>query len=88
LLNRSASRAVNVLRELVTTIPDDKTVAARLQDVRQTLTTLNRRLAEHNRTEEANIYRWAAIALSAPEQSGLLSNLRREIEKMPPRFET
>lgn len=85
---RELARGVNVLRELTTTLPDDETVAARLQDVRQTLTTVSRRLAEHNRTEEANIYRWAVTALSAAEQSQLSDNLRWEIENMPSRFET
>jgi hemerythrin-like domain-containing protein len=85
---RELARDINVLRELITTLPGDETVAARLQQVRQTLTALSRRLAEHNRTEEASIYRWAEIALSAAEQNRLSDNLRREIENMPQRFDS
>ena len=44
------------------------------------------RLAEHNRVEEEQVYRWPDASLDAARLEALREGLRRELENIPPRF--
>jgi hemerythrin superfamily protein len=75
---RELARAIGVLRER----SDDAGFAA----VRDVVREIEKRLAHHNEIEEDQIYRWASIILTQPEQSELLARINAELENRPPRF--
>lgn len=87
LFMRELAEAVNTLGKLAQEdAPDVNAFAQRMERVRRNILDLGARLAEHNRLEEALVYRWPTALLSRPEQARLAELLRLEIENMPPRF--
>jgi hemerythrin superfamily protein len=75
---RELARAIGVLRER----SEEIDFAA----VRNTVREVEKRLTTHNEIEEDQIYRWASIILTQPEQSELLARINAELENRPPRF--
>jgi predicted phosphohydrolase len=78
------ARAVNTMREI--DAQDSDAAKERLRAVRQTISAVKARLAEHNKLEEEQVYRWPASRLDSSQQAQLAECVRRQIENMPPRF--
>jgi hemerythrin-like domain-containing protein len=78
--------AVKIMRESmrISTREAEKTV----DQVRQIVVAVNKRLESHNELEEELVYRLAAKLLSTDEQSELAASIRSELENLPPRFTT
>lgn len=79
------ARAVNAMREMMNA-QDSGASEERLREVRQTISIVKARLAEHNKLEEEQVYRWPAALLNSSRQAQLNECVRREIENLPSRF--
>lgn len=79
---RQLSRAIGILRK--TTIASDS--AVELETVREIVGEVSERLTAHNVLEEAMIYQMPRKLLPQEEQIELATRIRRELEKLPPRF--
>lgn len=75
---RELARAIGVLRER----SEEVDFAAMRNIVRE----VEKRLTTHNEIEEDQIYRWASIILTQPEQTELLARINAELENRPARF--
>lgn len=73
---RELARAVDMLRQ----------GQARLNSVLDMILEVEKRLANHNETEENAIYLWADSILTETEQIDLAARIRAELENRPPRF--
>ena len=80
------ARAVSILRELPTAINSDGEAA--LNAVRGMVLVVEKALANHNETEENQIYRWVSMILTEEEQKDLATQINAELENRPPRFST
>lgn len=76
------SRAIRILRE--TPIASDSVVE--LETVREIVAGVSERLTAHNELEELIIYQMPRKLLAREEQIELATRIRRELEKVPPRF--
>jgi len=74
---------VNTLRRLK---DSSNPLSAEVEEVRERVAGVCRRLEEHNRVEEQEVYTWITLLLDEGERSELMSRIRREFEKHPPRF--
>lgn len=83
------------MRELATAVNGARALAARggedgdddvLRGLRERVLAVAERLAEHNRVEEEQVYRWPEALLNERERADLSAGVRREIENIPPRF--
>ena len=54
--------------------------------LRERLTVIRTRLKSHNKLEEEQVYVWPTRVLDQQPLATLLSNLRHELENLPPRF--
>jgi SpoVK/Ycf46/Vps4 family AAA+-type ATPase len=81
------ARAVNLMRAAGSS-QDQEAIKELLRDVRRAVGAVTDRLARHNDLEEEQVYRWPAALLDPTEQARLAARVRREMEKMPPRFAT
>ena len=79
------ARAVNTMRGMLSS-GDSGAAEGQLRDVQKTIATVKARLEEHNKLEEEQVYHWPATLLESSRQAQLAECVRREIEKMPPRF--
>ena len=78
------ARAINILRKIKTSGNEHSNT---WQDtVRQVTLAIRHRLETHNALEEEKLYRWASTLLTGPDQAGLASRVRSELENLPPRF--
>ena len=79
------AQAIGILRELPRRMitPGDE---AKLEAVAGIVRDIEKRLEFHDEIEESQIYRWASIILTQPEQSDLLSRIDAELENRPLRF--
>jgi hemerythrin-like domain-containing protein len=77
--------AVKIMRE---SMPISTRENETLDQVRQIVVAVNKRLESHNQLEEELVYRLPAKLLSTDEQSELAASIRRELENLPPRFTT
>jgi len=82
---RELARAVAELREIGRADEQSVTIA-RLKTVRKKLQRIQRRLIQHNKTEEEHIYGWANSLLSVREQDKLTTAIRSQLMKRPSRF--
>jgi len=78
------ARAVNKMREIAS--QDSDAADERLRAVRQTISAVKARLAEHNKLEEEQVYRWPASLFDSSQQAQLAECVRRQIKNMPSRF--
>lgn len=79
------ARAVKTMRKMMDS-QDSNIVEEQLLDVRQKIGVVRACLAEHNKLEEEQVYRWPAALCDSSRQAQLADCARREIENMPPRF--
>ena len=80
---KELAQIVNFMREIVASQP------ARLKevkDVRQRMTVIKKRLADHNRLEETQAYTLPSLLFDDPAASMLRDRIRHELENSPPRF--
>jgi hypothetical protein len=78
------ARAVNLMRGMSHLERDARLES--LREVLQTVVAVRTRLAEHNRLEEEEVYRWPAILFEPSRQAQLSECARHEIGNMPQRF--
>lgn len=76
------ANAVTLVREMQN-LRADKTT---LKRVVQILGEVKRRLSEHNKAEELQVYRWLKLLLNSQEVAELASLINAELGKRPPRF--
>lgn len=76
--------AMMELRNLRRSAPTDTSAA--IESVRERLTRVCERLEIHNELEETRVYHWAGALLDETEQTNLATNIRRELENLPPRL--
>ena len=81
---RELAAAVNSLKELNAGGGADE--VGRLAHIRGRVLAVAARLEEHNRVEEERAYRWPEALCGEAEREALASELRREVENLPPRF--
>ena len=81
---RELAGAVNASRELAA--QDDPPDRERLLQIRVRALAVAERLAEHNRTEEEQLYLWPVALLTESELDAVRAGVKREIENLPPRF--
>lgn len=81
---RELAGAVNAARELASR--HGPAARARLLQIRDRVLAVAGRLAEHNRVEEREVYRWPEALLGGAELDRLRAGMKREIENLPPRF--
>jgi hypothetical protein len=79
------ARAVNTMREM-RAADDSGMKEERLSGVRQIIKAIGERLDRHNKLEEEQVYRWPLALLDKAAQAQLGERVRRELERMPPRF--
>ena len=82
---RELARAVGILRELPKSI-DSQEDEAKLNSVLNVVLEVEKRLSNHNRVEENQIYQWASTILTEPEQLELTARINAELENRPSRF--
>lgn len=82
---REFASAVGILRELPRPLDSADSEAA-FTSVHDTVLEVEKRLKNHNETEENRIYRWASTILTKPEQIDLAARISAELENRPPRF--
>lgn len=70
------------------TAVDRRSAVNDLAEVRKMMTTLSTRLEAHNKLEEELVYRLATELLEPSQQSRLEAGIRKELENLPPRFNT
>jgi hypothetical protein len=56
------------------------------EDLRERLGNVRERLEAHNRLEEKQAYRWAALLFDKQELGALRTRIAHELENLPPRF--
>lgn len=61
-------------------------VASQIEAIRESIVALSARMQSHNVTEEHAVYIWPCLILSAAELEQLGSELRQELDNLPPRF--
>jgi hypothetical protein len=76
--------AVNAARHLAAL--DDADDREGLMQIKGRVLAVAARLAEHNRVEEEQVYRWPEALLSPSQLSTLPARMKHEIENLPPRF--
>jgi hemerythrin superfamily protein len=79
------AKAVENMRRLLN-VSEQSIIVEGLIIVRDTISEIERKLADHNRIEESQIYQLAGIVLSTQEQAELAKRISSELEKRPPRF--
>jgi hypothetical protein len=58
-----------------------------VEDVRQRLATIAKRLEAHNRLEEMRAYTWPTLLFAQQELAALRAAMAHELENLPPRFD-
>jgi hemerythrin superfamily protein len=81
---KELARAIKVMREIA---GNQQAGAKDIEDVRQRLTLIKKRLEVHNQLEEKQIYKWPAMIFDEPTVARLNEGLRHELENLPPRFD-
>jgi Hemerythrin HHE cation binding domain len=57
-----------------------------IEDLRQRLTIIEKRLEAHNRLEEEQVYVWPSLVFDEQALAALSDRVRHELENLPPRF--
>lgn len=81
---RELPHAVEAMRTL-TSVSDQAVIAKGLAIVRETMLSIEQKLAAHNQLEESHVYKLAET-LDSDEQARLAQQITRELENRPPRF--
>jgi hypothetical protein len=84
LFMHESAGAVHAARDLATL--DDADYREGLMQIKGRVLAVAARLAQHNRVEEEQVYRWPEALLSPSQLSSLPSKIKHEIENLPPRF--
>jgi hypothetical protein len=74
---------IEILREMAgagIALPDE------VEDLKQRLRTITKRLEAHNRLEEERAYAWPAMLFEESRIAELREKVRRELDNLPPRF--
>ena len=79
------ARAVEITRQLLTAV-ERSILEEGLNNVKNIVLEVERRLLKHNEIEENQIYRWATIILNPEEQATLANQITTELRKHPARF--
>jgi hemerythrin superfamily protein len=79
------ARAVEITRQL-STVVERRILEERLNNVRNIVVEVEKRLTRHNEVEENQIYRWITIVLTPTDQATLANQITTELRKHPPRF--
>jgi iron-sulfur cluster repair protein YtfE (RIC family) len=80
------SKAVKTFREILAKDERGENLAESLDTITERVKAVSQRLQSHNVLEEDQVYKWAALILSASDLLDLGTALRRELENLPPRF--
>lgn len=78
--------AMQTMRELRRM--DGSDAKLKVEEVREAIAQVEKRLVIHNQTEEKGVYVWARDILNEREQTGLAGLIHIEISNLPPRFST
>jgi hemerythrin superfamily protein len=78
------ARAVQIMRTLSSEKPQD--MESQVEVVRGIVAEVEKRLEEHNKSEEEDVYLWPARLLNESESSRLDAEIQRQITNLPPRF--
>lgn len=81
---KELAQMIKVMRETV----DRQALPEETEDLRARLATVSQRLVAHNRLEEERLYTWPALLLDEQANATLRDSLRRELENLPPRFDS
>ena len=57
-----------------------------VEDLRERLSAITKRLEDHNQLEEKEAYLWPALLFDEPTVVSLHERLQHELENLPPRF--
>lgn len=79
------ARAVEIMRNLLTDL-ERPILKEGLNNVKNIVFEVERRLVKHNEVEESQIYRWATTLLNPEEQAKLAELITKELQKRPSRF--
>lgn len=79
------ARAVEIIRNLLTGL-EQPILEEGLNNVKNVVLEVERRLVKHNEVEESQIYRWATTLVNSEEQVKLAKQITTELRKHPPRF--
>lgn len=80
---KKLARTIKVMREIADNQQDR---AKDIEDVRQRMTIIKKRLEIHNRLEEKRVYTWPVMIFDEPTVARLRKRLQHELENLPPRF--
>jgi iron-sulfur cluster repair protein YtfE (RIC family) len=80
---KELAQALKVIREIADNQEAGATV---IEDVRQRLIIIGKRLEVHNQLEERRLYSWPVMIFDEAKVVRLLERLRHELENLPPRF--
>ena len=93
LLSRLRSDHDFFMKELAQTIKVMREIADKqqadgkdIEDVRQRMIIIRKRLEVHNRLEEKRAYTWPVMIFDEPTVARLHERLRHELKNLPPRF--
>ena len=80
---KELAQTIKVMRE----IADNQPAGAKdVEDLRQRLIIIGKRLEIHNRLEEKRAYTWPVMIFDEPTVARLHERLRHELKNLPPRF--
>lgn len=80
---KELAETIKVMREIADKQQAD---AKGIEDVRQRMIIIKKRLDVHNRLEEKRAYTWPLMIFDEPTITRLRERLQRELENLPPRF--
>jgi hypothetical protein len=80
---KELARTIKAMRE---TSDNQPAGAKDIEEVRQRMIIIKKRLEVHDRLEEAQAYTWPSLLFDEPMVARLLEHLRHELENLPPRF--
>lgn len=81
---RELAQAIAITRSL--TANTKPAAADQLEAVKKKIAAVRARLVKHNEIEETGIYVWSISLLSEAERAELGTEIRKELENLPPRF--
>ena len=80
---KELARTIKAMREIA---DNQRPRAKEIEDVRQRMIIIKKRLEDHNRLEEERAYTWPQLLFDKPTVARLRKHLRHELENLPPRF--
>ena len=80
---KELAKLIIVMRENAN---NQQTNAKDIEDLRQRMVIIRKRLEVHNRLEEKRVYTWPVVIFDEPTVAQLKERLRHELENLPPRF--